>query len=230
MTNLVLIRHGEAEANVRHIVGGVRGDTGLTPRGVIQAERLRDRLAATGEIAAHVLLASSLPRARQTAEIVAPALGLSVTLDDELQELRPGEADGLALGEALARYGVPDFEREPERPLCPGGESWSGFMKRVGDALGRIVQTHTGRTIVVVAHGGVVDGAFVHFLKLDARGFLPAHFATSHASMTHWQLRPRMNHTEAWHLMTFNDAAHLRDVDRTERIPWSALAVRRGPA
>lgn len=228
MTNLVLIRHGEAEANVRQIVGGFRGDTGLTARGVAQAERLRDRLAATGEIAAHVLLASPLPRARQTAEIVAPALGLPVTFDDELQELRPGEADGLPLAEALARYGVPDFEREPDRLLCPGGESWSGFMKRVSAAIARIVEAHVGRTIVAVAHGGVVDGAFAHFLRLDVGGFLPAQFATRHASLTHWQRRPRMNQTEAWHLVTFNDSAHLRDIDRSERIPWAALAARPG--
>jgi probable phosphoglycerate mutase len=212
VTNLVLIRHGEAEANVRRIVGGRRGDTGLTARGVVQAERLRDRLAATSEIAADVLLASPLPRARQTAEIVAPALGLSVTLDECLEELRPGDADGLPLADAIARYGMPDFEREPERPFCPGAESWSGFMRRVAGALERVVQAHAGRTIVAITHGGVVDGAFAHFLRLDVSRYLPAQFATRHASLTHWQRRARFDRTEAWHLVTFNDAAHLRDI------------------
>ncbi|MFT3767516.1 MAG: histidine phosphatase family protein [Minicystis sp.] len=226
MTNLVLIRHGEAEANVRHIVGGMRGDTGLTPRGVLQAERLRDRLAATGEITAHVLLASTLPRARQTAEIIAPALDLEVTLDDELHELRPGEADGLPLAEAIARFGLPDFEREPERPLGPGAESWHGFMGRVAAAIDRIVRAHEGNTIVAVTHGGFVDGAFAHFLRLGA-GFPPAQFSTRHASITHWQKRPRWNQAEGWHLVTFNDAAHLRDIDRSERIPWAALRASR---
>jgi probable phosphoglycerate mutase len=224
--NLLLIRHAEAEANVRRIVGGVRGDTGLTARGVAQAERLRDRLAATGEIAADVLLASSLRRAHQTAEILAPALGLPVVLDDELHELRPGEADGLPLDEAVARFGSPDFAHHPERPVSPGGESWAAFMARVAGALARIAAAHEGRTVVVVTHGGVVDGAFVHFLRLGAGGYLPAQFTTRHTALTHWQHRPRFDGTTAWHLLGFNDATHLADVDGPRRIPWEAL----GPA
>lgn len=225
MTNLVLIRHGEAEANVRQIIGGMRGDTGLTPRGVLQAERLRDRLAATSEIEAHVLLGSTLPRARQTAEIIAPALGVPLTLDDGLQELQTGESDGMPLGEAIARYGMPDFERDPGRPMCPGAESWAGFMGRVAATLDRIVHAHEGRTIVVVTHGGFVDGAFAHFLKLGT-GFPMTQFATRHASITHWQKRVRWNQSEGWHLLTFNDAAHLRDIDREARIPWASLRAK----
>ena len=47
-THLYLIRHSRAVANVENILAGMRSDTGLTPLGVTQAERLRDRLAATG--------------------------------------------------------------------------------------------------------------------------------------------------------------------------------------
>jgi len=226
LTNLVLIRHGEAEANVQRIVGGPRGDTGLTPRGARQAERLRDRLAATAEIAAHVLLASSLPRARETAEIIAPALGLPLTLDDDLQELRAGEADGLPLDEAIARYGLPDFATDPRRPASPGGESWGGFMDRVATALERVARDHAGRTVVIVTHGGFVDGAFVHFLGLGADSFPPVQFATRHTSITHWQQRPRWDGVIGWRLVTFNDAAHLRDIDAPERIPWASLRRR----
>ena len=65
-TRLHFIRHGEAYSNVPHegrVVSGMRGDKGLTPRGVAQGERLRDRLLATGELAADVVLASTLLRA-----------------------------------------------------------------------------------------------------------------------------------------------------------------------
>ena len=87
-TNLYLIRHGEAVSNVEPIIGGMRGDVGLTALGIAQAERLRDRLAATHEIPADVLIASNLPRARQTAEIIQPALGVPVCLDESVQEMR----------------------------------------------------------------------------------------------------------------------------------------------
>jgi len=227
VTNLYLIRHGEAVANVTHVVGGMQGDTGLTPLGVAQAERLRDRLAHTGEIVADVLVASSLPRARQTAEILAPALALAVSLDDDLQEIRPGEADGLPMGEAMVRYAVPDFEREPERPLSPGGECFQDLALRVGRALDRIARAHAGRTIVIVTHGGVIDCAFIHFFGL-APTHPPAQLSTNHTSITHWQHRPRWNDTPAWHLIAYNDSIHLRDLDRTVRIPWAELGPRNG--
>src|SRR4051794_29958771 len=100
MTDLYIIRHGEGDYQVRKIVPGPKGDKGLSDLGRQQARRLHDRLAATSEIKADVLIASSLPRARETAEIIAPALGLPVLLDDDLQELRPGETDGLTFAEA----------------------------------------------------------------------------------------------------------------------------------
>jgi probable phosphoglycerate mutase len=223
MTHLHLIRHGEAEINVRRVVGGKRGDTGLTARGVAQAERLRDRLAGAGEIRADVLVASPLPRARQTAEIVAPALGLPILIDDGLQEIDPGEADGLSFEEAIARFGIPDFTQDPDRPLCPGGESWRGFMRRVGATLDRLSRAHEGLTVVAVTHGGFIDGSFVHFLQLAAASFPGSQFAPRHTSLTHWQHRPRTGPIGGWRLVGFNDALHLRDVDRAERIPWEAL-------
>ena len=58
MTHLYLIRHGEALGAVKRIIG----NTPLSPFGITQAERLRDRLAATGEIAADVLISSTLVR------------------------------------------------------------------------------------------------------------------------------------------------------------------------
>jgi probable phosphoglycerate mutase len=80
-------------------------------------------------------LASSLPRARQTAQIIAPALGLGApTLDDDLHELRPGdEADGLSLDEFKRRFGWVDQIDFPLRSFAPGGESWARFVLRVAE-------------------------------------------------------------------------------------------------
>ena len=115
-THLYLVRHGQAIVNVEPIVGGMRGDTGLSPLGVQQAQALCDRLQ-RGEIQADALLASTLPRARQTAEIIAPALNLPIIFDDELHELRTGdEADGLSIDEYKRRFGWIDLEEEPFRP------------------------------------------------------------------------------------------------------------------
>jgi broad specificity phosphatase PhoE len=69
-TELYLIRHGESVPNVTPIIGGMRGDAGLTDRGREQAQLLEKRLREE-ELHADQLYASTLPRALETAEYVA---------------------------------------------------------------------------------------------------------------------------------------------------------------
>ncbi len=78
MTHLYIIRHAESVLAHSQHIRDIMTEDALTPEGIRQAERLRDRLASTGEIAADALLASTYPRAYQTAEIIAPALQLPV--------------------------------------------------------------------------------------------------------------------------------------------------------
>lgn len=218
MTHLYLIRHGEAWANVQPIVAGMRGDQGLTPRGVAQARRLRDRLA-RGELKADVLISSTLPRARQTAEIVRPALGLPIIFDDEVQELRVGEADGMSNQEAWTTFGLPDFANAPLRPIAPGGESWATFTLRVAYALTRITSEHAGKTIVVICHGGVIDCSFLHFFRMPGMVVPPADFHTRNTSITHWELLNRRGR-DLWRLNGYNDIAHLHDIGAIESLRW----------
>ena len=215
-TNLYLIRHGEAMAVKTHVVAGLRGDAGLTPLGREQAARLRDRLIATREIAADVLIASTLPRARQTAEILAPAFGLPIVFDDDLQELRPGEADGLPEEEFRERYGRPDFEHYPFRPLSPGGENWGQFVLRVGTAIDRIIRAHERQTVVLVCHGGVIDGTFLYFFGMPTLALPPFGFTPHNTAITHWRLGERYGRPR-WRLVRYNDDVHLHDTVR-----WAA--------
>ena len=73
-TTITLVRHAESNVTVSQIVGGELTCTGLSELGVRQAERLRQRLQLEGTTA-DVVLSSPLPRARETAEIIAPVLG-----------------------------------------------------------------------------------------------------------------------------------------------------------
>lgn len=223
-TTLYLIRHGESTAQAERIVGGVRGDRGLTPLGVWQAQRLRDRLAATGEIEADLLIASTMPRARQTAEIIAPALGLLIVWDDDVQEIRPGAADGLTSAEAEERYHVSALQRDPARPMAPGGESWVRFAERVGDALERIARQHAGKTVVVVCHAGVVECSFVRFFHLPTTSLPPAELWTRNTSITVWQHVPNQP-AQPWRLLRYNDTTHLVEV-RGQPLDWEALGDR----
>ncbi len=219
MTQLYLIRHGEAMSAIEGFVG----DGGLSPLGVTQAERLRDRLAATREIRADVLISSTLPRARQTAQIIAPALDLPLLLDDDIQEFRPGEAEGMTVEEFRATFGEPDYEHDPYRPMAPGGESWATFTYRMGQALDRIIREYEGQTIVLVCHGGIIDGSFLYFFRMSSWRLPPARFYTRNTSITQWKQMEAFNGEEHWHLIKYNDAFHLHDIGTPATIPWGRI-------
>jgi 2,3-bisphosphoglycerate-dependent phosphoglycerate mutase len=208
-TNLYLIRHGEAHSNVEAVIGGMRGDRGLTERGIAQAEALARRLA-DGEIAADVLYASTLPRARMTAELVAEALKLPINWDDELHELRPGEADGLRVEQARARFeGFERFMRETFTPVATGGESWGSFQMRASAALERIILRHQGQTIVVVAHGGIIEVSFMYLLELGPQMRGRASFHVVNTAITQWRHVTTHAGRQEWHLAAHNDHQHL---------------------
>ena len=222
MTDLYLIRHGEALGAIHDIVG----DTALSPLGITQAERLRDRLAASGEIVADALISSTLIRARQTAEIIAPALGLSISFDDEVQELRDGAAEGMRVEEYRARYGEVNFRETPFRQVAPGGENWGQFVLRVGTAFDRILRKYEGKTIVIVCHGGVIGISFLYFLGIATLQYPQAGFDTANTSITHWAKRSGYGRAARWRLICYNDDMHLRDIGSSIRIPWRAISAR----
>jgi probable phosphoglycerate mutase len=213
-TRLHFIRQGEAYSNVPHegrVVSGMRGDKGLTPRGVSQVERLRDRLLATGELASDVVLASTLARARQTAEILAPVWDLLIVPDDDLHELRPGASDGLPVEVAHERYGNVDFNQETYRPKSPGGENWGQFVLRVGTMLDRVTRDYAGKNVVLITSGGVIHATFLVFFAMDTLLPPSAWFATKNASITTWEQRHWRNQPDVWTLLRYNDTSHLRD-------------------
>ncbi len=193
MTELYFIRHGEALGAVHNIIG----DTALSPLGILQAERLRDRLAATGEIAADVLISSTFKRARQTAEIIAPAFELPIVFDDEVQELRDGVGEGMHIQEYRAKYA----------------------------ALDRFIHEYNGKTMVIVCHGGVIGASFLYFFGMGSFQYPQAGFDTSNTSITHWARRSISGRPTRWRLKCYNDDMHLRDIRSTTRIPWKAISA-----
>ena len=216
MTRLVLVRHGESVVTVERVLGGPKTCRGLSPLGVLQTEALRARLSRTFELGhVDVLYSSTLPRARQTAEILRPALGeLAIIEDADLCEHDPGEADGMAFEEITAKYGDFNWDREPYRIPIPGSESIARFHHRVAEALQRIATDHDGQTVVVSCHGGVIDIAMRSLLRGPIVGSYE--LWTLNASLTEFvRTGPK------WRLVRYNDAAHL------EGLPAETAPARR---
>lgn len=210
LSRIALIRHGEAQTHVDQVIGGHRGCTGLSDLGRRQAAALRDRLARTGELSsATVLYSSILPRAIETADIIAPAFGEARIRRDQhcdLCEVHVGdEIDGMTWQEMRDRYGPPaDNSYEP---WAPGAETWAEFVARVGRILMRLEREHAGETIVVACHGGIIDASFSILGGLAPSRRVQLHTSSpENTSITEWV---KAGEGEAWSLARYNDIAHL---------------------
>jgi len=200
MTNIYLIRH----ATYDETANGVELENpGLSAEGIRQVEQLRDWLARTHDIAADVLIASSLRRAVETAEILAPVLRLPVLLEQELEERR-GDGGSLSEEEFNARWQRLTEAQKPYYRWVPSGESWLEFAARVQVALNRIVEEHDGKTIVIVTHGDVIQAAFGYFFGISPVT-IPG-VAAENTSITQW-VKPEK--PPRWTLKRYNDTRHL---------------------
>jgi broad specificity phosphatase PhoE len=203
---LLLVRHGDAYAGFQGAIGGPRGCTGLTDRGRRQAAALRDHLAASGRVRADVLLSSIIPRAIETAEIIAPGLGIETFgRECDLCEVHTGEADGLEWAEWGVRYGSFDMEAEPDRIFAPGGDSWNGFHERVHQVLDRLARTYEDRTVVAVCHAGVIQASLRVLLGIERPG-TGTRVAPANTGLTEWEWQPRPGR---WTLRSFNETCHV---------------------
>ena len=128
-----------------------RGNPALTDVGRRQADAAAQYLAQRGGIAA--VVTSPLQRAYDTAATAAKALGLDVTVDDDLIETDFGAWEGLTFGEAAERD--PELHRTWLRDTSvtpPDGESFDSVLDRVQRVRNRVTAEHAGETVLVVSH------------------------------------------------------------------------------
>ncbi|WP_078291621.1 bifunctional RNase H/acid phosphatase [Mycobacterium sp. D16R24] len=149
-TRMLLLRHGQTELSVQRRYSG-RGNPELTELGLDQAAKAAQYLASRGGIAA--VISSPLGRAKQTAAAAAEALGVPLTVDDDLIETDFGKWEGLTFSEAS--------ERDPQlhaqwlndtSVTPPEGESFDTVHHRVRRARNRIIAEYGGATVLVVSH------------------------------------------------------------------------------
>lgn len=204
-TNILLIRHGETAWNAERRLQG-HLDIALNPEGARQAALLATALA--GE---HIdaVVASDLVRARQTADAVARAHGLPVQIDKSLRERCYGGFEGLLYTEIAQRFPLQFAAwqaRDVDAVLPPGvnrGETFRQFNQRVIGALQRWASAHPGRTLALVAHGGVLECAYRSALGLPLES--PRDFKIHNASVNRFTIAGGVLALGSW-----GEVEHLR--------------------
>ena len=152
---LVLVRHGESEANVARLLLG-RTDSPLSEHGARQAEALARVLAPAPRV-----VSSPLERARLTAAAV--ARGSGVEIDERWVEVDYGEYEGQPLDAVPAEVWRRWRSDRHFRP--PGGETLAELARHVGAACdelfaepGRGARSEDG-DVVVVSHVSPIKAA-----------------------------------------------------------------------
>lgn len=200
-TRVLAVRHGETDWNAALRIQG-HTDIVLNERGHWQAAQLARALADEGVQAVY---SSDLQRAHQTAQAVATRVGVTVQHEPGLRERHFGAFEGLTFDEVERQWPGDALRwRRREAAFAPGGgESLQDFHARSVAASAALAARHRGQTIVLVAHGGVLDCLY----RAAARAALDAPRS--------WQLRNaavnRLLHTEAgFTLVGWNDSSHLQ--------------------
>lgn len=202
MTQLCIIRHGSYTRSNEPPY-----DLGLSPEGILQSEKLKERLLKEN-LSFDALLSSALPRAKQTAEVLSSALNLEVEIESDLEEWRNQGKNALTQDEIITQYlSLPADQRAFIAPGT-GLENWAEFAFRVCNTLQKITTRYSKKNIALVAHGGTIEASFVYCY--GASPFAAAPFMMmldpANTSITQWRYIHQVN---LWRLEKYNDASHL---------------------
>ncbi|RSD23256.1 histidine phosphatase family protein [Mesobacillus subterraneus] len=204
---ILLIRHGESEADILKVHEG-RADFTLTEHGRRQAQEMAKVV--KEKYLPEVIWASTLKRARETAEILSWETGISVIEDDGLREFNNGVLAGLPFAEAKLRYPEPEGGRMPHVRI-EDGESELEFRFRAQTVFSKILAESAGRKrIAIVSHGGMISNLLRAFLNLPVS--CDTYFPTGDTGIHLLRLNGGQKT-----VMFLNDCGHLAKVD-SERL------------
>jgi alpha-ribazole phosphatase len=202
LSRLILVRHGNTTLNSSERFWGAT-DVELSTEGIIQAEKLRDRLA-TEKI--DIAYASKLSRARLTAEIIVSKHHIDITAYAELNEINFGVIEGLTFEEINERH--PDLSEVLSkwaiRPKFPGGESLDELDRRVQKFLKRLRKHQPEQTILIVSHAGTLRLMICHLLRIGLEHWRNLRLNLASISVIE-------NYPQGAVLSLLNDISHLKN-------------------
>lgn len=205
MARLIIVRHAESALNLQNRIQG-HTDSGLTPRGVMQARRLAVRL---GKFHVDRVYSSDLGRAYSTVLEVRKFISKPVIRDPLLREIHLGEWEGKSPEEVDRLYnkGYQRWLLRPSGCRIPGSETLAKFRKRVTGRIRQIARENHGRHVLVVTHGGVITALLSDWLDADFDSLL-LRLHIENTSMTLVDLTQKR-----FRVWAVNDTTHLLRTD-----------------
>lgn len=172
---LYFVRHGESEANTRHVISNRESTFHLTSRGRQQAEMLARKIK---DIPLSAIFSSPVLRARETTEILSATLGVRYQTTEALREYDCGILEEKSDEESWGYHNQyyedwvlrGQYTHKPE-----GGECFLDIQKRFVPFIEDLTKGNDDKNILLVGHGGL----FTLMLPLVLTNIDHA-FSTSH--------------------------------------------------
>ena len=205
MTTLILIRHGESEANRNNVFAG-HINTDLQNKWLKQAERTAKYI--TENYKVDKIYSSDLQRAFKTAKALGELLNLEVITEESLREIYAGEWENMKFDDLPVLFPA-EFEAWTTNigyAICPNGESVKQLGERVMSALTKIAEENNGKTIVIATHATPIRVAqsIVQTGGLDEMKNIPW---VSNASVTVFEYE-----NKSFKAMKISEDAHLSEL------------------
>jgi broad specificity phosphatase PhoE len=211
--HLYLIRHGQSFVNLKDWSQG-NVDVGLTELGQRQAQALANWLPKRlPQI--DVLYASTMRRARETAQQLATAYQCDIRFDDRVREIGNNRLDHTPWPDEDLPKHYADYWASA-RPFAPivkgveGSETFMHFRSRVGGFIEQITDDHRNQTVLVVCHGGVVESAFHHIFNLGP--WVRCEVWDHNTAVSYFECIEHPGR-EVWRLHFHNRVDHLHGID-----------------
>lgn len=163
--DLLLVRHGQTDWNpIQKVMG--HSPICLNETGKKQAQNLADWLK---NIPLDVIYSSTMPRALQTAEIIAQGRKIPMIPEPGVAEIDYGDWVGLTFKDLEEKHAehYHAYRFKASTMAIPGGETVLGVQKRGIEAIERMRKKHTqGEKVLVVSHADVIKAILLHYLDL----------------------------------------------------------------
>lgn len=209
---LYLIRHGQSFVNLPD-QNDYSKDWALTDLGHQQAAAL-GRFLPSALASPDIIYASTMKRARQTAEYVSEAYNLPVNHNDSIREIGSSSFDHRPYEDgSIPQFGEHWVSERPFSNISPSAEnseSMLHFRARVGAFLQHLMDTHVDETVLVVCHGFVVDTFFDLIFNIGP--YRHCEVWTTNTGIAHFEYIRHPNR-EAWRLHRMNWQEHLASIN-----------------
>lgn len=167
---LILVRHGESEGNIKHLVYG-HTDHPLTEKGRNQIPQIVEILR---NYPLTKIISSPLVRAKAIGEGIGAAFELPLETDDRLKEINFGKYEDISSEKVQDMLGEEYYKLIGffDDYIIPEGENQKDFLLRVQNFVDELLQKEDG-SYVLIAHYGVIKAILNHLM-----GYTKSQFRT----------------------------------------------------